>query len=115
MVSSAKAVANLSRVVTNKFDIFGLQKHDLQIRTAYLWEKYRDQRTVEALLAGQYWVGQHAEQLKDALGPPESVDHKNMVTRRREVWKYYATGVNRYRLRITLDDGFVSTWDSKDT
>ena len=41
------------------------------------------------------------------------MDDKLLKTRKREVWKYNRTGVNRYGLRITLDNDIVTTWDHK--
>jgi hypothetical protein len=113
IVDGFRATFNLSKAVTSKFDLLGQQKRAHEERSAYLMNKYRDPNMVQALLVGQYWVGQHHEQLRDALGPPAAIDRKNMATRQREIWKYQQTGVNRYGLRITLDDGIVTTWDSK--
>jgi hypothetical protein len=114
IIGNVRATRDAATAINNRFDITGAQKRHLQERTAYLWNKYRDQRIVDALLAGRYWVGQHFEQLQDSLGPPSAIDEKNMATRHRQIWKYHPTGVNRYKLRVTVDDGIVATWDSKD-
>ena len=113
IVEGFRATFNISKAVTNRFDLLGKQRRAHEERSAYLTNKYRDPNVVHALLNGQYWVGQHHEQLRDALGPPIAIDHKNMATRQRQIWKYQQTGVNRFGLRITLDDGVVTTWDSK--
>jgi hypothetical protein len=114
IVGSVRALRNTAKTVNQKFDISGSQARSLRERTTYLSTKYNDQNIVEALLAGRYWIGQPAEQLQDSLGSPAAIDEKNMATRHRQIWKYYPTGVNRYQLRITMDDGIVATWDSKD-
>jgi hypothetical protein len=41
------------------------------------------------------------------------VDRKLLKTMKREIWKYNPRGVNRYGLRITLDNDIVSGWDHK--
>lgn len=81
-----------------------------QARIAQLHAKYSDPQIVMRILSGSYWQGQTVEQLLDSLGPAHSVDDNLLVTRKREVWKYQPSGVNRYRLRITLDDDVVVSW-----
>lgn len=74
----------------------------------HLRTKYGDEEIVQRILRHLYWQGQTAEQLRDSLGLPASVDTGQLKTRKREVWKYHQTGKNRYRLRITLDDDVVA-------
>ena len=57
-----------------------------------------------------FWRGQTADQLRDSLGTPHAVEVKLLKTRRREIWKYHNYEAKRYRTRITLDDGIVTTW-----
>lgn len=80
---------------------------------AYLRSKYLDETLVQRIANGYFWQGQTEEQLRDSLGSPTAVDHKLLKTMRREVWKYHESGRNRYRLRITVENGIVSTWDQK--
>jgi len=82
--------------------------HRRAVRIAYLRNKYGDEEIVQRILRRNYWQGQTAEQLRDSLGDPASVDGGLLKTRKREVWKYHPTGENRYRLRITLDDDVVA-------
>jgi hypothetical protein len=82
-------------------------------RLAYLRAKYSDEQIVQRIMRRSYWDGQSEEQLVDSLGRPHRVDRQVMKTKRREVWKYSPTGKNRYRLRITLDQGQVVGWDAK--
>jgi hypothetical protein len=79
----------------------------------YLTGKYRDETIVAKIYHHRFWEGQTAEQLLDSLGKPHAMDDKLLKTRKREVWKYNRTGVNRYGLRITLDNDIVTTWDHK--
>lgn len=66
--------------------------------------------TASLIAQKMFWHGQTAEQLKDSLGLPDAVDVKLLKTRRREVWKYGHYEANRYRTRVTLDNGIVTTW-----
>ncbi len=82
-------------------------------RLAHLRRKYADETVVQGILNHRYWEGQTAVQLMDSLGSPATVDNNLLKTRKREVWKYQPNGVNRFRLRITLDDDVVVSWDQK--
>jgi hypothetical protein len=101
-------------------DLFGqkqrkqqLELANLQSKLTYLRNKYTDEALVQRMMRGQIWPGQTAEQLNDSLGLPIAVDDIQLKTRKREVWKYGNTGINRYRLRITLDNDVVVSWDQK--
>ena len=72
-----------------------------------------DQQTCERILAGEIWLEQTAEQLKESLGEPADVDEKVLKTKRREVWTYGQIGANRFRTCVTLENGIVTGWDSK--
>jgi uncharacterized membrane protein len=65
------------------------------------------------IMAGTMWQGQSEEQLTETLGRPEDIDSRIMKTKHREVWKYHPAGKNRYRLRVTLENGTVVGWDQK--
>jgi uncharacterized membrane protein len=90
-----------------------LKSNQRKARLAYLRGKYHDEAIVEQIIQHLFWEGQTSEQLKDSLGNPASVDHKMLKTRKREVWKYDRQGMNRYALRITLDEDTVVGWDQK--
>jgi hypothetical protein len=84
-----------------------------QRRLSELREKYQDEEVVQKIFQGYFWQGQSQGQLQDALGPPVDVDHRVLKTKTRDVWKYQHQGGNRYGLRITLENGFVTGWDKK--
>jgi uncharacterized membrane protein len=69
---------------------------------------------VNRIIRKEFWQGQSEAQLLDSLGKPEQIDEQAMKSRTREIWKYQQEGANRFRLRVTLEDGFVVGWDLKD-
>lgn len=93
--------------------VWGYKYSQKQKRLADLRAKYSDEDTVQKIYAGNFWEGQTEEELRDALGQPDAVDNKLLKTMTREIWKYHPSGVNRYRLRITVDNGRVAGWDKK--
>lgn len=88
-------------------------QHKKKKRIAFLTGKYADPAIVDKIFNHRFWHGQTAEQLVDSLGSPHAIDNKLLKTMKREVWKYNPRGVNRYGLRITLDNDVVSNWDHK--
>ena len=84
------------------------------VRTEELLARHnRNGAVVARIERRELWVGETADQLRDALGEPEGVDVKQLKTRTREVWKYGRTGRNRYSTRITLDNGTVVRWERR--
>jgi hypothetical protein len=97
-------------VIAVAFAVWYLKR---KARIEYLTGKYGDPSIVALIMQHRYWQGQTSEQLVDSLGNPLAKDDKLLKTRKREVWKYNRTGVNRYGLRITLDNDIVTGWDQK--
>jgi hypothetical protein len=82
------------------------------LRRTELLAKYAgDQNLVEHIVQGFYWQGQTAGQLKDALGNPADIAAKILKRKRNEVWKYHATGGDRYALWIELEEDLVVRWE----
>ena len=77
-------------------------------RIGRLRAKYGDDSVVERILSHRYWAGQTAEQLRDALGPPDSIEEQMTISRSRQAWTY-----GRRRVVITLDDGVVVAWNRR--
>jgi len=100
-------------IVTAIVFVFVLKAAAKRKKLEYLMDKYRNEQMVALIYRHKYWQGQTAEQLTDSLGNPHGVDRKLLKTLKREVWKYNPRGVNRYGLRITLDNDIVSSWDHK--
>ena len=81
-------------------------------RREYLYRKYGS-AVGEKLYNRTVWTGETPGQLVDSLGEPSDIDQKVLKTKKKEVWKYFPTGVNRYGLRITIENGEVIGWDEK--
>jgi len=82
-------------------------------RYARLLAKYGDVELAEALMTQTIWQGMTAEQLRDSWGEPVAVEQKVLKTRVKEVFKYKPVGKNRYRDKVTLEDGVIVRWDQK--
>ena len=82
-------------------------------RYARLLAKYGDAELAEALMTQTIWQGMTAEQLRDSWGEPVAVEQKVLKTRVKEVFKYKPVGKNRYRDKVTLEDGVIVGWDQK--
>ena len=82
-------------------------------RLEYLRGKYGDEKIVQLIFKGNFWVGQDSQQLVDSIGRPVDIDYKVLKTKKKEIWKYQPNGTNRYRLRITLDNDVVVGWEKK--
>ncbi len=82
-------------------------------RKQFLIRKYRSEAVAEAIMGQKVWQGMSSEQLIDALGRPVDIDETIYKTKRKEVWKYGQTGKNRYRQRVTLENGEVVGWHNQ--
>ena len=83
-------------------------------RRKQLTEKYGDPEIARRIMRRVLWPGETQEQLLESLGTPADTDQKILKTKSKEIWKYRPVGKNRFGLRVTLDDGIVVAWDSKD-
>ncbi len=103
-----------SLIIVGVLALIALYKHNKkQQRLAYLCEKYKDETIAQKIYDGYFWEGQTSEQLLASLGNPEAVDNKLLKTKTKEIWKYNRQGVNRFALRITVENGYVVGWDKK--
>jgi hypothetical protein len=83
------------------------------MRHAVLLAKYGDDGAAERIIDNQIWRGMTAEQLTEVMGAPEEKDRRVLKTKTVEVWKYGRTGANRFRWRVTLEEGVVTGWEAK--
>lgn len=82
-------------------------------RFAFLMKKYNDKETVQKIMNSEIWQGMNAEQVTDTLGKPTAIDQELMKTKRRETWKYYPRGQNRYDLKLVLENDVLVGWEKK--
>lgn len=87
------------------------EQERLRLRIEFYTKKYGDRQVGTRIAMGHVWQGETADQLRDSMGAPEDVDQKVMKAKIREVWKYRRTGVNRYAVKITLENDVVVGWD----
>ena len=82
-------------------------------RRKKLLEKYGDQEVVDRIMRKRIWQGMSREQLIDSWGSPADIDQKVYKEKTRDTYKYNQTGRNRYRSRVTVENGIVVGWDLK--
>lgn len=69
--------------------------------------------TVDRILCHEIWRGQTEKQLRYSRGEPDAVDQKILKTKTKEVWKYDEVRKGQFRVRVTLDNGRVVSWDER--
>ncbi len=93
------------------FAAFALAKRS---RYSRLLQKYGgDEKLVDALISKTIWQGMTEAQLLDSWGKPAAIEEKVMKTKIKQVFKYRPTAANRYRDKVTLEDGLIVGWDQK--
>ncbi len=71
------------------------------------------EENAQKILAGNVWMGCTVDMMVEILGQPVATDEKVMKTKISRTYKYHPTGVNRYALRIYVEDGEVVGWEDK--
>ncbi|WP_174800088.1 hypothetical protein [Methylobacterium currus] len=69
--------------------------------------KYGSADIANRILSGKMWTGMTAEMLRDSWGDPTHVRRQVHKTRTTEIWRYVQTGRQRFKNRITLENGVV--------
>lgn len=75
--------------------------------------KYGSEEIAKNIIDGRFWQGQTSEQLLESLGRPVEIEDKVLKSKSRQLWKYKKQGVNRFGLRITVENGYVTGWEQK--
>ena len=78
-----------------------------------LHEKYKSIEIVTGILNSEFWKGQTEEQLQDSLGSPQAIDRQVLKTKRKEIWKCNEVRKGQFAIKITLENGNVSSWEKK--
>lgn len=82
-------------------------------RRQKIYRKYGRTDKAKKIIKKIVWVGQTTEELIDSLGQPVDIDQSVMKTKTKEVWKYQQKGVNRFGLKMKIEDNAVAGWDEK--
>ena len=85
----------------------------IQERKQSIHQKYGYTEIADRIINKNIWVGETSEQLLDSLGQPLDIDQKVFKTKTKEIWKYYRYGINRYGLRMIIENDVVVGWDKK--
>lgn len=88
-------------------------KRKIARRRSDLIAKYGSPDEADRIMNQQIWAGMTSDQLIDSVGKPEGIDQAVTVRKTREVWKYHKFGENRYRNRVTVEQGRVTAWTAK--
>lgn len=71
------------------------------------------QEGAAAFVQRQIWYGAPRDAVLELYGNPVSVDDKMLKTKVVEVFKYQPLAKNRYGLKVTLENGAVTEWETK--
>lgn len=82
-------------------------------RKSRIYQKYGHTNIAEKIIKKITWVGETREQLLESFGQPLDIDENVLKTKKKEIWKYYQKGTNRYGLRVIVENGIVIGWDEK--
>jgi hypothetical protein len=83
-----------------------------QARLGRLICRYNDYETAHRVFRREIWQGQTETLLLHSRGDPAS-KNRMLAIPEREEWIYTPRRANRSRLRITLENGSVTAWDSE--
>ena len=75
--------------------------------------KYGDAEVVDKIMRNVIWQGMSEAQLIDSWGIPAAKDQKIYKTKVTETFKYVASGKNRFRNRVRVENGVVVGWEKK--
>jgi len=95
-----------------KADAAAAEEAARQARANELLQRFGAENT-RKILDGQLWVGATSDMVMAMLGPPPWKEERILKTKTKTIYKYFQTGLNRFALRVTLDDGVVVKWEDK--
>jgi outer membrane protein assembly factor BamE (lipoprotein component of BamABCDE complex) len=111
-VGTAVAIIAVSAFLT--IGLLAIMKRaQVTARRKALLEKYHDDAIVDRILSRSVWEGMTRDQIVDALGAPSTIDNGMQRRKVLQVFKYHPDGVDRYRLRVNLEDGVVTGWQQR--
>lgn len=81
-------------------------------RWSHLCGKYGEDMA-RRVWTGRLWLECPIDAMIEMLGPPAGVDEKVLKTKTKHTYKYRPTGVNRYDLRVFVEEDRVVGWEDK--
>ena len=106
-------IAIIGIVILLQYKKYLAIKQAAKDRKDRIYQKYGQTDIAEKIIKKTIWVGESSEQVRDSIGVPIDIDEKVLKTKRKETWKYYPKGTNRYGLKVFVENGFVYGWDEK--
>lgn len=67
----------------------------------------------QAIWKHQYWQGATSDMIVESLGAPAEIKERVYKTKTKMTYCYHRTGVNRYALKIHIENDAVVGWDEK--
>ena len=113
---SMAALAGFALIVTPAYFLvrYLLRRANRLRKFSRLMRKYKnDEATVNKILEGKVWSGQTDDQLREALGEPESLDSQLMDAKTTEVWRYLDFSKGYAVLNVKIENGLVVGWDRR--
>ena len=101
----------LAAMLTKNLDLSAKRQAYLARRRHLLTKYNNDEALVDMILAGQMGQGMTTEMLTDSIGEPVEINKRVLATRTEHTYKYGQTGVNRFAVRVHLEDGIVTGWE----
>ena len=91
---------------------FEAERKAIITRRRELIEKYQDESLVNAIINKELSQGMAGEVVLSMFGLPTDIDNKIFKDKRSVTLKYGQTGVNRFLLRVHLENDVVVGWDT---
>jgi hypothetical protein len=88
------------------------QEREMKERWTYLCSRYGED-DARKIWDRRLWVGCTTEMLFEMLGVPPAMDERVLKTKTKRTYKYRPAGINRYALRVFVEDDVVTGWADK--
>jgi len=93
-----------------EFEAARMEHEDLRGEVARLDELWGPDVTND-ILRRRLWLGESEDQVVCSFGEPDDVREIVTRTKTTEVYRYFETGVDRFALKVSIEDGVVVGWD----
>jgi hypothetical protein len=111
-LKAAKAQALAEAAAAEQQRQLAEQERQRQERWKSLCDRYGEENAAK-IWSGNLWLGCTTDMMLEILGQPLAVDEKVLKTKTKHTYKYRPTGVNRYALRVFVENSQVIGWEDK--